>query len=183
MTLSPAGPFDSVGRQPNPVDVSVGLTIRKRRKAIGMSQEELGEALGLTFQQIQKYERGANRVSASKLYEAARALGTPIATFFDGLPDPCAGGDELAADAQPDPFLAMAGLPHGVAVARDFTQITNLDRALVATVARRLADGAGDLPQALNVGASAEELAEGGQGASEITSQAALRAHYRRVAA
>ena len=65
--------LDSV---PNPIDVHVGLRIRLRRKELGVSQEKLAEAIGLTFQQVQKYERAANRVSASKLYEMARALET-----------------------------------------------------------------------------------------------------------
>ena len=60
---------------PDPVDVEVGITIRRLRRACGMSQEELGKALGLTFQQIQKYERGTNRISASMMVKAARALG------------------------------------------------------------------------------------------------------------
>jgi transcriptional regulator with XRE-family HTH domain len=59
-----------------------------RRKMLGISQERLAEALGLTFQQVQKYERGANRISASKLYEIARFLSSPIAYFFEGLTDP-----------------------------------------------------------------------------------------------
>lgn len=154
------------GRRANPVDVSVGLTMRRRRKAIGMSQETLGEALGITFQQVQKYERGANRVSASKLYDAARTLGLPVAAFFAGLPDPSI---DQAVDIQtaPDPYLVMAGLTHGPAVASDFIKLPPMDRALVATLARRLADGAGDLPQALNVGVGGEELAEGRFGSNQ----------------
>src|SRR3954464_2505831 len=75
-------------RHPNPVDLHVGARIRMRRKILGISQEKLAEDLGLTFQQVQKYERGANRVSASKLYEIARSLKTPVVYFFDGLNDP-----------------------------------------------------------------------------------------------
>jgi len=77
-------------RTPNPVDLHVGARVRMRRRLAGVSQEKLAEALGLTFQQVQKYERGANRVSASKLYEIAAALQTPVAFFFEGLADPCA---------------------------------------------------------------------------------------------
>jgi len=75
-------------RSPNPIDVHVGLQVRLRRKELKISQERLAEALGLTFQQVQKYERGANRISASKLYEIARALQVPIGWFFEGLSDP-----------------------------------------------------------------------------------------------
>lgn len=70
---------------PHPIDRHVGLRIRMRRKELGMTQEKLAQALGLTFQQVQKYERGANRVSASKLWEMARALKAPVAYFYDGL--------------------------------------------------------------------------------------------------
>jgi len=78
-------------KAPNPTDKHVGSRVRMRRMMLGMSQEKLGDALGLTFQQVQKYERGANRISASKLYEIARALRVPIAWFFEGLSDPEAG--------------------------------------------------------------------------------------------
>src|SRR6195952_2345272 len=74
-------------RSPNPVDRHVGLRIRLRRKELGVSQEKLADSIGLTFQQVQKYERAANRVSASKLWEMARALNTSIAYFFEGLSD------------------------------------------------------------------------------------------------
>ena len=70
---------------PHPVDRHVGLRIRIRRKEVGVSQERLAEALGITFQQVQKYERGANRVSASKLWEIARALNTGVGYFYEGL--------------------------------------------------------------------------------------------------
>jgi transcriptional regulator with XRE-family HTH domain len=79
-------------RSPNPIDVHVGLQVRLRRKELKISQEKLAEALGLTFQQVQKYERGANRISASKLYEIARALHVPIGWFFEGLSDPTQEG-------------------------------------------------------------------------------------------
>lgn len=69
----------------HPVDRHVGLRIRMRRKELGVSQEKLAEALGLTFQQVQKYERAANRVSASKLFEIARTLDTSVGYFYEGL--------------------------------------------------------------------------------------------------
>lgn len=70
---------------PNPIDRHVGLRIRLRRKELGISQEKLADSIGLTFQQVQKYERAANRVSASKLWEVARALNTNITYFYEGL--------------------------------------------------------------------------------------------------
>ena len=70
---------------PNPIDRHVGLRIRMRRKELGISQERLAESIGLTFQQVQKYERATNRVSASKLWEMAKALHTSVAYFYEGL--------------------------------------------------------------------------------------------------
>ncbi len=76
---------NEISSAPNPIDQHVGLRIRLRRKELGVSQEKLADAIGLTFQQVQKYERAANRVSASKLYEVALALDTSVAFFFEGL--------------------------------------------------------------------------------------------------
>ena len=84
-------------RSPNPVDRHVGLRIRLRRKELGVSQEKLADSIGLTFQQVQKYERAANRVSASKLWEMARALKTSIAYFYEGLGEPSVPEPEAAA--------------------------------------------------------------------------------------
>jgi transcriptional regulator with XRE-family HTH domain len=72
---------------PNPVDIHVGSRLKLRRILIGMSQDQMGKALGLTFQQIQKYERGINRMGASRLYQMSKLLNVPIAWFFDELPD------------------------------------------------------------------------------------------------
>ncbi len=71
---------------PHPIDVHVGSRVRLRRTLLGLSQPALGEALGLTFQQIQKYERGANRIGASRLFQLSRILDVPISFFFDDLP-------------------------------------------------------------------------------------------------
>jgi transcriptional regulator with XRE-family HTH domain len=73
--------------RPSPIDVHVGARIRLRRTLLGMSQERLGESLGLTFQQVQKYERGVNRVGASRLFDLSRVLDVPISFFFDDMPD------------------------------------------------------------------------------------------------
>jgi transcriptional regulator with XRE-family HTH domain len=84
------GGADREGRA-SPIDVHVGSRIRLRRTLMGMSQERLGEALGLTFQQVQKYERGVNRVGASRLFDLSRVLDVPISFFFDDMPEPLAG--------------------------------------------------------------------------------------------
>ena len=77
--------------KPNPVDVHVGNRVRLRRTLLGLSQEKLAEAIGLTFQQVQKYERGANRIGASRLYDLSRVLDCPISFFFEDM------GEDVAA--------------------------------------------------------------------------------------
>ncbi len=73
-------------RRPNPIDAHVGTRVRLRRMLLGMSQERLGEHLGLTFQQVQKYEKGVNRIGASRLFDLAHVLGVPIQFFYDEVP-------------------------------------------------------------------------------------------------
>jgi len=73
-------------RRPNPIDVHVGGRVRFRRMLLGMSQEKLGERLGLTFQQIQKYEKGINRIGASRLFDLAQVLGVPVQFFYEEVP-------------------------------------------------------------------------------------------------
>jgi transcriptional regulator with XRE-family HTH domain len=70
----------------HPIDVQVGKRLRQRRALLGMSQEMMGDAVGVTFQQIQKYERGGNRISASRLYEFTRVLDVPVSYFFEEMP-------------------------------------------------------------------------------------------------
>ena len=94
--------------KPNPVDVHVGSRVRLRRTLLGMSQEKLGDALGLTFQQVQKYERGANRVGASRLYDLSRVLDVPVSYFFDefGARQPSESSSGGSADpSSPDPIM------------------------------------------------------------------------------
>ena len=82
---------------PNPVDIHVGSRVRLRRTLLGLSQEKLGEAVGLTFQQIQKYERGANRIGASRLFEFSRILDVPVSFFFDDMAERAKVGEGQAA--------------------------------------------------------------------------------------
>src|SRR5262245_11197529 len=89
--------------KPNPVDIHVGQRIRLRRTLLGMSQEKLGEALGLTFQQVQKYERGANRVGSSRLFQLSRVLEVPVSYFFEEM---SAETTARAKAAPSDPGLA-----------------------------------------------------------------------------
>ena len=93
--------------KPNPVDIHVGARVRLRRTLLGMSQEKLGEAIGLTFQQVQKYERGANRVGASRLYDLSRVLEVPVSFFFDDMPDEISTKsvhERREMSESPDPF-------------------------------------------------------------------------------
>jgi transcriptional regulator with XRE-family HTH domain len=100
--------------KPNPIDAHVGGRVRLRRTLLGMSQEKLGEAIGLTFQQVQKYERGANRIGASRLFDLSRVLEVPVSYFFDEMPDTAASQsprmmvngvvEELASDTTQDPM-------------------------------------------------------------------------------
>jgi transcriptional regulator with XRE-family HTH domain len=99
--------------KPNPIDVHVGSRVRLRRTLLGMSQEKLGEAIGLTFQQVQKYERGANRIGASRLYDLSRVLDVPVSFFFDDMPsdsdaqasaDYSGGAEEKSGSFEPDPM-------------------------------------------------------------------------------
>ena len=80
-----------VQKTPNPIDVHVGNRVRMRRMLVGLSQEKLGDSLKLTFQQVQKYEKGSNRISASRLYQIAQVLGVPVQFFFDDVPADRAG--------------------------------------------------------------------------------------------
>lgn len=96
MAFQSASADDSAPGTPNPVDVHVGSRVRLRRTLLGLSQEKLGEAVGLTFQQIQKYERGANRIGASRLFEFSRILDVPVSFFFDDMSDRLAAGDMSA---------------------------------------------------------------------------------------
>lgn len=75
-----------VEKHSDPVDVHVGSRVRLRRTLLGLSQERLGEQLGLTFQQVQKYEKGSNRISASRLFRIGRILGVPVQFFFEDMP-------------------------------------------------------------------------------------------------
>ena len=81
-----AGRGGGLGK-PNPVDMHVGARVRLRRTLLGLSQEKLGEAIGLTFQQVQKYERGANRIGASRLYDLSKVLDVKVSYFFEDMSD------------------------------------------------------------------------------------------------
>ena len=91
---------------PHPIDTYVGSRLRARRRLLGITQEKLGDALGLTFQQVQKYERGSNRISASRLFELSKILNVPITYFFEGAEAATGLGLTGLADGGQDPFEA-----------------------------------------------------------------------------
>jgi transcriptional regulator with XRE-family HTH domain len=129
-------------REPSPVDRHVGVRVRLRRQMMGMSQEKLGEELGVTFQQVQKYERGANRIGAGRLWHLARVLEVPVSFFFDGVsttgeqPTGFAEGDQTP---MVNSFLQSAD---GVALAQAFSRISDPKvRRRVLELVRAMADG------------------------------------------
>src|SRR6185437_12103212 len=96
-------------KAPNPIDKHVGSRVRMRRMMLGMSQEKLGDALGLTFQQVQKYEKGTNRIGASRLQQIASILQVPVSFLFEGAPGgPPGGMGEAPSPAYVSDFLATA---------------------------------------------------------------------------
>ena len=113
-------------RAPNPVDKHVGSRVRMRRVLLGLTQEKLGTALGITFQQVQKYEKGTNRIGASRLQEISRTLQVPPSFFFEGLPantmpEETGFSDTSAAKSVTD-FVVTA---EGLQLNKAFTQITD----------------------------------------------------------
>lgn len=123
-------------KAPNPVDRYVGSRVRMRRIMLGMSQEKLGDSLGLTFQQVQKYEKGTNRIGASRLQQIAEILQVPVSFLFEGGPaGPVVDGgmSETPSPTYVSDFLATS---EGLALARAFTSITDpkLRRSIVDLV-------------------------------------------------
>src|SRR5271168_387189 len=132
-------------KAPNPIDKHVGSRVRMRRMMLGMSQEKLGDALGLTFQQVQKYEKGTNRIGASRLQQIAQILQVPVAFFFEGAPGAQIIGRGKGPAEAPSPayvsdFLATSD---GLALTKAFMQIRDgkLRRRIVDLVEQVAGDG------------------------------------------
>lgn len=123
-----------VKKKPHPIDIHVGRRVKMRRMLIGMSQEKLGERLGLTFQQVQKYEKGANRIGASRLWDISCILEVPVRFFYEGLqPEPGQTAEGFAEEAQPDFVLDFVQSSEGVQLIKAFVQIKddNVRRGIV----------------------------------------------------
>jgi len=130
---------------PDPIDVHVGSRVRLRRTLMGLSQDKLGQQLGLTFQQVQKYEHGANRIGAGKLMRIAAALETSVSWFFDDMPEEIAGYGKrgMAEDGAPYQAQNIFSKRETLEFVRCFTAIESEDvREKFITLIRSI----GDLP-------------------------------------
>jgi len=129
-------------RRANPIDIHVGSRVRFRRMLLGMSQEKLGEKLGLTFQQVQKYEKGINRIGASRLYDLAQVLGVPVQFFYEEAPET----RRIALEnlpAKPDEYSIVEFLRSrdGLELNRAFVRIADLKaRRAIVELVRTLAN-------------------------------------------
>lgn len=133
-------------KKPHPIDVHVGGRVRLRRTMLGMSQDKLADSLGLTFQQIQKYEKGVNRIGASRVFEISHVLGVPIQFFFDDF-DVESGRSYGFAEQGPDDGMAMMELlntPEGVQLCKHFSSIKDPKiRKRVLELVKSLSNGDG----------------------------------------
>ena len=130
-------------KQANPVDAHVGHRVRLRRMLIGMSQERLGELLGLTFQQVQKYEKGINRIGAGRLFEVAGILGVPISFFYEDA-DARGAASGFSEAGEPPPVMEFLASGEGLQLSLAFMRIKDVKvRRRILDLVRSLADGNG----------------------------------------
>jgi transcriptional regulator with XRE-family HTH domain len=129
-------------KKPNPIDVHVGSRVRLRRNMLGMSQERLGESLGITFQQIQKYEKGTNRVGASRLQAISSILAVPVSYFFEDAPNVDGGPRGLSEDGSSTYVVDFLNTTEGLQLNRAFVRIADpkLRRKIVDLVKAMAAD-------------------------------------------
>ena len=112
-------------KAPNPTDKYVGSRVRMRRMMLSMSQTELGDAIGVTFQQVQKYEKGTNRVGAGRLHQIANVLQTPVSFFFEDPRGSSAVSNERPGSPSPDYISEFLTTSDGLALVKAFSQIEN----------------------------------------------------------
>lgn len=112
-------------KAPNPIDRHVGSRVRMRRMMISMSQEKLGERLGITFQQVQKYEKGTNRIGASRLQQIATILGVPVSFFFEGAPGGEVDASGFADSGNPSYVSDFMATPEGLSLAKAFMKVSD----------------------------------------------------------
>ena len=132
------------GKKPNPVDQHVGSRVRLRRMLLGMSQERLGESMGLTFQQVQKYEKGVNRIGASRLFQISKILDVPVQFFFEEAPHTEARTAQGLAEPDSEAFiLEFLNSREGLELNRAFVKIADPKvRKSVVDLVRALSSGA-----------------------------------------
>jgi transcriptional regulator with XRE-family HTH domain len=131
-----------VKKSPNPTDMHVGNRVRDRRQSLGMSQTKLAEAVGLTFQQIQKYEKGTNRVGGSRLQQFANILNVPISFFFEGGPNAPSQRKAGAIDPSITYLSEFISSKDGPALIKAFMQIKNTKlRRGITNMVEQIADG------------------------------------------
>lgn len=130
---------------PHPVDIYVGKRLRNRRWLAGQTQQQLASEVGIKFQQIQKYESGANRISASRLYELARALEVPVSYFFEGYEETASAQEEVV-ESGAHPANGESQLEHNVMSARETMDLVRAYYQMEETPRRRFLD----LAKALN---------------------------------
>jgi transcriptional regulator with XRE-family HTH domain len=114
-----------MAKTPNPIDKHVGSRVRMRRMMLGMSQEKLGDALSLTFQQVQKYEKGTNRIGASRLQQISTILQVPVAFFFEGAPSDGSSTDAFGEAPSPAYVTDFLATSDGLALTKAFMKIAN----------------------------------------------------------
>lgn len=112
-------------KTPDPIDRHVGSRVRMQRVLMKMSQEKLGDSLGLTFQQVQKYEKGTNRISASRLQQISKTLNVPPSFFFDGAPTPGAPGEGFAEESSSQYVVDFLSTAEGLHLNRAFARIAD----------------------------------------------------------
>jgi transcriptional regulator with XRE-family HTH domain len=128
---------------PDPVDLHVGARVRARRQLLKLSQAALADQLGVTFQQVQKYERGANRISASTLYRIAAALSAPMGYFFEGLPDTVDESADAETLARIEAADVLFAVPGGAEIACAFPDLAPSTRSALVSLVRSVTVASG----------------------------------------